>query len=56
MVQRNSPALIFVRRTSDRDLAEFGLTERRAVWSFPSVYGAPVETQVFTIGLDPACT
>jgi 4-amino-4-deoxy-L-arabinose transferase-like glycosyltransferase len=56
VVQRHVPALIFVRRTSDGDLAELGLADRRRVGSFRSRPGEPVETQVFTIGLSPACS
>ena len=56
VVQRQIPALIFVTRTGDTDLAALGLATRRPAGSFHGSYGAPVETQVFTIGLSPACT
>ena len=53
---QHGPALIFVRRSGDRDLVEAGLAGQPPLWIFPGSYGAPVETQVFAIGLSPACT
>ena len=55
VVRRNGPALIFMLRGSDSELAAAGLADRSQASSFPDVYGAPVETLVHAIGLDPAC-
>jgi len=55
IVRRQGPALIFVRRTGSGDLETLGLADRQPVASYPGRRGAPVETQLFAVGLDPTC-
>lgn len=54
IVQRQVPALIFVTRIGDGDLAELGLADLPPIGRFRGAPETPVE--IFAVGLSPACS